>query len=78
MVKTLYMLESMGEITMVTNAELAKEVTEKREDNRLVEEALEAIKTKLDEIVETIDKVKEKLGDVEDKEKAIDEKDMIP
>lgn len=63
---------------MVTNAGLARKVTKQRERNRLLEEALMAMKTKIDEVIETIDKVKEKLEDGEDKGKEVDEEDLIP
>jgi hypothetical protein len=42
--------ELVGEITMVTNVELAKEVTEQKEKNRLLEETLEAMRQRLDEV----------------------------
>ena len=51
--------ESIGETTIVTSDKLEKEVIEQREKNRLIEEALEAMKGKLDEVVETTDKMKE-------------------
>ena len=70
--------ESVGETTMVTNAELAKEVTEQREKNRLLEEALEAMKDKLDEVVETAGKMKEKLEINEEKGKEENEEDYVP
>lgn len=71
------MSESMGEKNMVTNLELVKEMTEK-EENRLIKEALEAMKNKLDKVPETTDKVKEKLKDGEDKGKAIYIEDEVP
>ena len=36
--------ESVGESMMVTNVEIAKEVNEQKERNRLLEEALEEVK----------------------------------
>ena len=43
------------------NFELEKEVIEQREKNRFLEESLEEMKGKLDEVVETSEKMKEKL-----------------
>lgn len=70
--------ESVGETIMVTNAELAKEMGKKKERNRILEEALEEMKTKLEEVDE-VTKTKDKEGESSDsgKEK-IDEEDIIP
>lgn len=53
---------------MVTNSELAKEVGEKKERNRILEEALEETKTKLEEVVEAAMK-KDKEGESGDRGK---------
>ena len=42
------MSELVGESTIVTNTKLAKVITKKKERNRLLEEALEELKRKLD------------------------------
>ena len=70
--------ESVGLSTMVTNAELAKDLTEQREKNSLLEHTLEAMRQKLEEVAETTEQVKEKLEESEDKGKAIDEEDVEP
>lgn len=44
---SLYTSESVGESRMVTNAELAREVEEKKEKNRLLKEAMSKIRDKL-------------------------------
>ena len=44
--------ESVGETSMVTNVELAKEVDEQREKNIVLEESLVEVKMKLDAFVE--------------------------
>ena len=46
----------VGEFTMVKNTKLAKEVGEKKEKNKLLEEALEEMKTKMEEFVEVAKK----------------------
>ena len=63
---------------MVTNADLAKEMDEKKERNRILEESLEEMKTNLEELIEAAkNKVKE--GESSDRGKAkIDEDDIIP
>ena len=67
--------ESMGETTMVTNVELVKEVIKQTEKDRLLEEALEDSKGKLDEVVETTNKMKEKMDTGEEKGKEVVEED---
>ena len=51
--------ESIGESTMVTNMELAKEIGEQKEKKRLLEEALKEMKLKLEEIVDVAKKKEE-------------------
>ena len=51
--------ESIEESTMVTNAELAKEVGEEKEKNSLLEEALEDMKVNFDEVVDVAKKKEE-------------------
>ena len=60
---------------MVTNVELAKEMGEKKEKNRLLEEALEGMKAKLDEVA---DATKKKEEESKDKGKVIVEEDFFP
>ena len=74
----MHMFELVNESTMVTNVELAKEVIEKKERNRLLEEALEVMESRFDKFAETIDKVKEKIGVDENKGKVVDVDDIIP
>lgn len=45
--------EPVGERTMATNAELERDLIEKMEKNRLLEETLEVMRLKIDEVVET-------------------------
>lgn len=49
---SLYSGESVGESIMVTNAELAREVEEKKEKNKPLEEAMSEIRDKLQEVVD--------------------------
>lgn len=67
--------ESVGESSMVTNVELAKEVDEKREKNRLLEVALQEVKTKLDEV---FDAAKRKEEEDNEKCKEVAEEDVVP
>lgn len=66
--------ESVGELRMMTNAELTKEVDEKKEKNRILEEALEEAKLKLDAIVDVVKK-KEEEGNEKGKVKV--EEDIV-
>ena len=61
---------------MVKNVELSKEVGEKKEKNKLLEEALEEMKVKLEEVVDATKKKHEE----EDKEKGkvIVDEDVVP
>lgn len=59
---------------MVTNVQLAKEVDEQKERNRLLEEALEEVKQKLDAVVMEARKSEEEDG----KGKKVAEEDIIP
>lgn len=49
---SLYSGESIGENIMVTNVELAREVEEQKEKNRLLEDAMSEIRNKLQEVVD--------------------------
>ena len=59
---------------MVTNVELAKEVNQQKERNRLLEESLELMKKRLEEVAGKVTGVAESL----EKGKAIAEEDVIP
>ena len=67
--------EMVGESSIVTNEKLAKEVGEKKEKNKLFEEALEEMKSKMEELTEGAKKKQEE----EDKEngKLVVEEDVI-
>ena len=67
--------ESVGESMMVTNVQLAKEVDEQKERNRLLEEALEEVKQKLDAVVMEARKREE---EEDGKGKKVAEEDIIP
>ena len=63
---------------MVTNVELSNEMKEKKERNRLIEEALEQMETKLEEVVEATKK-RDQDAETSDKGKGkVDEEDIIP
>ena len=66
--------ESVEQLAMVTNVELAKEVNEQKERNRLLEETLEVMKKQLEDIADKV------TGEAEssNKGKAIAEEDVIP
>lgn len=61
--------ESVDETNVVTNTELAKEMDEQKGKNRILEEALEEMKTKLEEVVEAT-KNKDEEGGRSEKGKA--------
>lgn len=65
----------MGESSMVTNAEIAKEVDEKKEKNRFLEVSLEKVKIKLEEVV---DAAKMKEEEDNEKGKEVAEEDVVP
>ena len=67
--------QSVGEYMMVNNVELAKEVNEQKERNRLLEEALEEVKQKLDVVVKAVRKRDE---EEDGKGKKVAEDDIIP
>ena len=61
----------------MTNKNLAKDMGEKKERNRVLEEALDKMNTKLEEVVEVINN-KDKEGGSSDRGKEnIDEEDII-
>ena len=66
--------ESVGESNMVTNVELAKEVNEQKERNRLLEETLELMRKRLDEVAGKV------TGEAESSSKGevVAEEDVIP
>lgn len=70
--------ELVGETTMVKIFELETEVIEQREKNRLLEDALEVVRDKLDEVAKTARKMKEKLEITEEKGKKVEEEDYVP
>ena len=69
-------IESIGETTMVPNEELSKETVEEKEKKKLLKEALEEMKLKLEEVVDATKK-KEEEGS-KDKGKVIEKEDVIP
>ena len=72
------MSKLVGESIMVTSDELAKEFAIQKERNRLLKEALEAMRNRLDEVAKTSNMVKEKLEVDEDKGKVVGEDDIVP
>ena len=68
-------IESVGESMMVTNVQLAKEVDEQKKRNRLLEEALEEVKQKLDAVAKEARKREE---EEDGKGKKVAEEDIIP
>ena len=67
--------ESVGETSMVKNKELAKEVDEKRENNRVLEESLVEVKIQLDAFVEATRRKEEQESK---RGKKIAEEDIVP
>ena len=67
--------ESIGETKMVTNAEVAKKVNEKEEENRFLRDRLAQLEEKLDQVEE---KNKEFKGKVEEKKKQVAIQDEEP
>ena len=74
----MFSTKSNGEVNMVTNAKLAKDIAKKKERNKILEEALEEMKVKLEEL-EKVAKKKdgEEASSIKGKEKAVEE-DAIP
>ena len=72
------MSDLVDKSTMVTNAKLAKEVTKEKERNGLIEEALEEMKTMLEEVIEAAKNKDEEGGSSEKGKEKFDEEDIIP
>lgn len=62
---------------MVTNVELAKELSEQKDRNRVLKEALEEMKRKLEKVVEETKKNREGESSTSGKGK-VDEEDLVP
>lgn len=70
-------VESVGDNTMVTNAELAKKVDDREEENRLMKEKLIELESKLAEIETKADEVLVKVEGAEGKGKEVSKVDKV-
>lgn len=71
--------ESIGESIMVTNAEIAKKVDEKEEENRLLKARLAQLEQKVDDKTEEVkDKIEEKNKEDKNKEVLIEDEVSKP
>lgn len=61
---------------MVTNVEIARDLIEQQENNRCLEETMEEMKHKLEEVADTASKMKVQLGEDKDKGKNQIEEDI--